>query len=443
MDLDLIEPEGILGFYNQSLLYNHPYIIFVFLFVFLLVLLSGLVSGSEVAFFSLNNKDLEKIKASKTNSLRSSIKLLKTPEALLATILILNNLINVAIITISAFFTWTVFGKANSAELVFVYLTLIVTVIIVFFGEIIPKVYANKNKFVFIKSSYRLIKISKVLFSPLVMLLIKTGSFLKKQIKKESYDVSIKSINKALELTTDKNTSLEEKNILSGIVNFGSYKVKEVMKARVDILGFEEKNNLSQLRKKIIKCGYSRIPVYKKTLDKIIGVLYVKDLFPHLEKGDDYNWIKLLRPPFYVSENKNIDELFKDFQEKRVHLALVVDEYGGVSGLISMEDVIEEIVGDIKDEFDSDKEIIYKKLDDKTYVFDGKTSLNDFCKITSSKKNVFDSIKGEPESIGGVLLEIKSKLPNSGEKIRFNNFVFTITSVDNKRIKRVRVFKKK
>jgi len=313
----------------------------------------------------------------------------------------------------------------------------------VFFGEIIPKVYANKNKLLFIKISYRLIATSKTLFYPLVVLLIKIGAVFKKQIKKESYDVSVKSINRALELTTDKNTSKEEKNILSGIVNFGSFKVKEIMRARVDIVSFDDKTPLSKLRKQIIKCGYSRIPVYKNSIDKITGVLYVKDLFPHLEKDDSFNWSKLIRRPFYVPESKNIDDLFKDFQEKRVHLALVVDEYGGVSGLITMEDVIEEIVGDIKDEFDSEREIKFKKLDHKTFVFDGKTSLNDFCKIISVKKTTFNSIKGESESIGGMLLEINSKLPNSGEKISFNNFVFTVTSVDHKRIKRVRVFKKK
>ena len=295
----------------------------------------------------------------------------------------------------------------------------------------------------FIGFSYNLIVVSKVFFYPLVLFLIKVGSFFRGQIKKESYDASIKSINRALELTTNKNTSLEEKNILSGIVNFGSFKVKEIMKARVDIVGFEEKTPLSKLRSKILNHGYSRIPIYKKNLDKIVGILYVKDLFPHLDKDDSFNWSALIRPPFYVPENKKIDDLFKDFQEKRVHLALVVDEYGGVSGLITMEDVIEEIVGEIKDEFDADKEVIYKKLDNKTYVFDGKTSLNDFCKIIETKKTTFDSVKGDSESIGGMLLEIKSKLPNSGEKIRFNNFVFTITSVDNKRIKRVRVFKKK
>jgi len=415
----------------------------VLLIVIILIFLSGLVSGSEVAFFSLSSNDIEKIRNSKKKSLKSSMKLLKEPEKLLATILILNNLVNVAIVTISAFFAWTFFDQQNSNNFVFAYLTVIVTSILVFFGEIIPKVYANKNRFLFIGFSYNLIVVSKVFFYPLVLFLIKVGSFFRGKIKKESYDASIKSINRALELTTNKNTSLEEKNILSGIVNFGSFKVKEIMKARVDIVGFEEKTPLSKLRSKILNHGYSRIPIYKKNLDKIVGILYVKDLFPHLDKDDSFNWSALIRPPFYVPENKKIDDLFKDFQEKRVHLALVVDEYGGVSGLITMEDVIEEIVGEIKDEFDADKEVIYKKLDNKTYVFDGKTSLNDFCKIIETKKTTFDSVKGDSESIGGMLLEIKSKLPNSGEKIRFNNFVFTITSVDNKRIKRVRVFKKK
>jgi len=443
LELDLDEPEKIINFISQILYYNNFYFILIIFVVIILVFLSGLISGSEVAYFSLNTQELKKLKNSKNNEFRSSIKLLKDPERLLAIILILNNFVNVAIITLSAFFAWNFFNLTNKDGFVFVSLTIIVTSIIVFFGEIIPKVYASKNKFFFISFSSNLIKASMWLFYPLVILLSKIGSVFKKQIGVETYDMSVKSIKKALELTTDKNTSLEEKNILSGIVNFGSFKVKEIMKARVDIVGFEENTPLSKLRKKIVSCGYSRIPVYKKRLDKILGILYVKDLFPHLNKGDDFIWSKLVRPPFYVPENKNIDDLFKDFQEKRVHVALVVDEYGGVSGLITMEDVIEEIVGDIKDEFDSQKEIIYKKLDNQTFVFDGKTSLNDFCKITSTKKKVFDKIKRESESIGGLLLEIKSKLPNSGEKISFDNFVFTITSVDNKRIKRVRVFKKK
>ena len=430
-------------FINQALSFNNTYLFLILIIVALLIFLSGLFSGSEVAFFSLNSNDIKKINDSKKKTLKLSVKLLEEPEKLLATILILNNLVNISIITVSVFFAWSFFGQQNSSSFVFGYLTVIVTSLLVFFGEIIPKVYANKNKLLFIGFSYNLIVIAKNLFYPLVKLLIKIGSFFRGKIKKESYDTSIKSIQRALELTTNKNTSLEEKNILSGIVNFGSFKVKEIMKARLDIIGFEEKTPLSKLKNQVLKHGYSRIPIYKKSLDKIVGILYVKDLFPHLNKDDSFNWSNLIRPPFYVPENKKIDDLFKDFQEKRVHLALVVDEYGGVSGLITMEDVIEEIVGDIKDEFDADKEVIYKKLDDLTYIFDGKTSLNDFCKIMKIKKTTFNSVKGDSESIGGMLLEVKSKLPNSGEKIRFNNFVFTITSVDNKRIKRVRVFKKK
>ncbi len=430
-------------FINQALSYNNTYLFLTLIIVAFFIFLSGLFSGSEVAFFSLNTNDVKKISASKKTTLKSSIKLLKEPQKLLATILILNNLVNIAIITLSAFFAWSFFDQQSSNNFVFIYLAVIVTLILVLFGEIIPKVYANKNKFLFISFSYNIIVVSKVFFYPIIQFLIKISSVFREQIKKESYDASIKSINRALELTTNKNTSLEEKNILSGIVNFGSFKVKEIMKARPDIVGFEEKTPFSKLKDNILKYGYSRIPIYKKTLDKIKGILYVKDLFPHLNKGNSFNWGALIRPAFYVPENKKIDNLFKDFQEKRVHLALVVDEYGGISGLITMEDVIEEIVGDIKDEFDGDKEIIYKKLDNKTYIFDGKTSLNDFCKIMKIKKTSFNSIKGDSESVGGLLLEIKSKLPNSGEKIRFNNFVFTITSVDNKRIRRVRVFKKK
>ena len=402
-----------------------------------LMVLSGLISGSEVAFFSLTNTQKKTINTSGPESLVRMIRLLQKPEKLLATILILNNLVNVAVITLSAYFTWNIFGKSN---LVFLTLTIVVTLVIVFFGEIIPKVYANKNKMFFVKGSHRIISFSYFIFKPLVYILLSLSNALKP--KEKIYLESTKEeLNKAMSLTIDKSASIEEKNILEGIINFGTIKTKEIMKSRVDVVAFEKDESFKEIAQKIIKCGYSRIPVYKETIDNIEGVLYVKDLIPHL-KENVYDWNKKIRPAFFVPENKNIDILFKDFQEKRVHLAMVIDEYGGVSGLITLEDIIEEIVGDIKDEFDFEETFQYKKIDKNTFLFEGKTSLNDFCKAIGERKDYFNLAKGDSESLGGLLLEINSKIPTKGDKIKFDNYIFTIMSVDNKRIRRVKIYRR-
>lgn len=404
----------------------------------LLLIISGVVSGSEVAYFSLNVNDVNNLKSKKKSSLKNILILLKNPEKLLATILILNNLINVSIITLSAYFTWKTYGKD---PMVFLTLTIIVTFFIVFFGEIIPKVYANKNKIFFIKISSTIVNYSFFLFKPLVYFLVFISKVFKKSQKKEFLKSSKEDLNNAISLTMDKATTKNEKNILEGIVNYGSIKVKEIMKSRVDITAIEKNDSFEKISTLITNSGFSRIPVYKETIDNIEGILYVKDLIPYLNRND-FNWNQKIRPAFFVPENKKIDILFKDFQEKRVHLAMVIDEYGGVSGLITLEDVLEEIVGDIKDEFDNKEDFVYKKLDSHTFLFEGKTSLNDFYKLSESNKSVFTKIKGESESLGGLILEINSKIPTKGDKIKFDNFIFTIMSVDKKRIKRVRVYKK-
>jgi len=406
------------------------------LLLFLLVF-SAIISGSEVAFFSLSQTEIKKYAKEKNKRLTNAVNLLKSPDKLLANILIVNNLINVAIITLSAYFTWSSFGKS---AYVFFILTFVVTAVIIFCGEIIPKVYASKNKKLFIKTSSLVLIPSNVIFKPLILMLIKISQAFKNN-KRELLESSKEELNKAMSLTIDKSTSKEEKDILKGIINFGSIKVKEIMKSRVDIVAFEIDESFEKISELINKSGYSRIPVFKETIDNIEGVLYVKDLLPHLN-DKNFDWTKKIRPAFFVPENKNIDVLFKDFQEKRVHLSLVIDEYGGVSGLVTLEDIIEEIVGDIKDEFDFEEDFYYKKIDSNTFLFDGKTSLNDLCKVLNIHKDFFDASKGESESLGGLILELNSKIPSVGDKIKFDNFIFTIMSVDNKRIKRVRVFKK-
>ena len=435
MDIDFPEPSLIV--INQFLNFD-VFNLFLQggLLLFLLVF-SAIISGSEVAFFSLSQTEIKKYAKEKNKGLTNAVNLLKSPDKLLANILIVNNLINVAIITLSAYFTWSSFGKS---AYVFFILTFVVTAVIIFCGEIIPKVYASKNKKLFIKTSSLVLIPSNVIFKPLILMLIKISQAFKNN-KRELLESSKEELNKAMSLTIDKSTSKEEKDILKGIINFGSIKVKEIMKSRVDIVAFEIDESFEKISELINKSGYSRIPVFKETIDNIEGVLYVKDLLPHLN-DKNFDWTKKIRPAFFVPENKNIDVLFKDFQEKRVHLSLVIDEYGGVSGLVTLEDIIEEIVGDIKDEFDFEEDFYYKKIDSNTFLFDGKTSLNDLCKVLNIHKDFFDASKGESESLGGLILELNSKIPSVGDKIKFDNFIFTIMSVDNKRIKRVRVFKK-
>ncbi len=436
MDTELPDPDLLLFFTNQVVSLDVLNIFLQVIFLFFLLILSGLISGSEVAFFSLTESQKKTLCSSHKNGLSKAIALLKTPEKLLATILILNNLINFAIIILSAYFTWDLFGKST---FVFLFLTIVVTLVIVFFGEIIPKVYANKNKALFVRFSFPLINLFYFVFRPLVLLLVMISKTFKTN-KKKLLESSKDDLNKAMSLTIDKNTPDEEKNILEGIINFGAIKVKEIMKSRVDVVAFDIETPFVKIANQINSSGYSRIPVFKEKIDNIEGVLYVKDLIPHLN-NPRFDWTDKIRPAFFVPENKNIDILFKDFQEKRVHLAIVIDEYGGVSGIITLEDVIEEIVGDIKDEFDFEKDFQYKKIDSNTFVFEGKTLLNDFCKTFGENKTFFDEVRGEGESLGGLLLEINSKIPKKGDKIKFGNFIFTIMSVDKKRIQRVRVYK--
>lgn len=422
------------------LLTQLPFYLFSGLFFLVLLLLSGLISGSEVAFFSLSQEEIARCKGSNNPSEKNIALLLLQPQKLLATILVLNNLINISIVTLSAFVTWEITGTTTPEGTIIVLLSVIITAFIVYFGEIIPKVYANQNRIQFARLSSALLAISFRLLSPLTWFLIGIGNIIEKRIERKGYNISVEELNEALELTAEKEATDEEKGILKGIVNFGTLSVKQVMKSRVDITAFDMETDFHELMDQINKKGYSRLPIYNETVDKIEGILYIKDLLPHLEKEEDFNWQTLLRPAFFVPESKKIDSLFKDFQEKHVHMAIVVDEYGGTSGLVTLEDIIEEIVGEINDEFDEENEIAYNKLDSNTYIFEGKTSLNDFCKIIESDISLFDVVKGESESLGGLLLEINSKLPNAGDKIKFDRFVFTVVAVDQRRIKRVRVF---
>lgn len=389
-----------------------------------------------MAFFTINVQDLEEEEKDVDRLIRW---LLLKPRILLATILILNNLVNVFIVTISTYATWQLVGDKDAGGAAIAVLTTVITVLIIFFGEIVPKVFASQSPIKFARLTAKPLYFMSKLLHPVSWLLITLSNLVEKRIQRKGYNVSVDELNQALEITAEGEATEEEKGILKGIVNFGTLSVKQVMRSRVDITAFEMKIDFHDLMDQINKTGYSRIPVYNETIDKIEGVLYTKDVLPHIREDESFNWQEKLRPVFFVPESKKIDDLFKDFQEKQVHMALVVDEYGGTEGLITMEDIIEEIVGEINDEFDEETDVSYRKIDQNTYVFEGKTSLNDFCKVIQEDVSLFDEIKGESESLGGLLLELNEKLPNAGEQIRFQHFTFTIVSVDTKRIKKVRV----
>lgn len=404
----------------------------------LLLLASGLVSGSEVAFFSLNSEDLADLDDKGDKRANKAIQLVESPKNLLSTVLILNNLINIGIVTLTTFFAWTVFGSNATGIVVIIVQTIGVTFAIVFFGEIVPKVYATKAKVEFSLMMAPIIYFFSFLLKPLSSMLMAMSNVIEKRIEKKGYSLSVDELHQALEITTE-DTSEEERDILKGIVNFGTLSVRQVMQSRMDITAVELDTDFHELMDKINKSGYSRIPVYKETIDNIEGILYIKDLLPFIEQDEDFTWQNMVRKGFFVPENKKVDALLKDFQKKRVHMAIVVDEYGGTSGLVTLEDLIEEIIGEINDEFDDVEDYFFKELDSHTFVFEGKVSLNDFCKRLDIDPQIFDEVKGESESLGGLLLEINSNLPKNGSKIQFDMFEFTILAVDTKRIKKVKV----
>jgi len=410
------------------------------LIILLLFVGSALISGSEVAYFSISAEDINQEKDSQSLVNLRILQLLSNPKRLLATILILNNFINIAIVMISSYLTVSLLGSEASSGTVFATLTIVMTFLIVFIGEIVPKVYANQNRLQFAKYTSIFISLAYRFFKPLAWIMMQISHVIESRIEKKGYSISVDELHQALEITAEHEASAEEKGILKGIVNFGTLSVKQIMKSRIDITSLELTTDFYELMNQVNKTGYSRIPVFNETIDKIEGILYIKDLLPFINEAQGFEWQKLLRPGFFVPETKKIDTLFRDFQEKRIHIAIVVDEYGGTSGLITMEDVIEEIVGEINDEFDEDSAVTFNKLDANTYVFEGKTSLLDFCKFIEMDHHIFDEAKGESESLGGLLLELNQKLPHSGDRITFENFVFTIVAVNDKRIKKVRVY---
>ena len=404
-----------------------------------LLFLSAVLAGSEVAFFSLNADQRISLRESEVSSEKTVSQLLDKPQQLLATLLISINFVNIIFITLANYLTSMVLGQQSMETLlVTLFLLFGVTFIITFFGELIPKVWAQQNNVNFARYSAPLISFLSFVFSPLSKALLGISGLIEKRVKKKSYTLTSQELNQALEITTDENTSDREKDILRGILNFGNISVKSVMQARRDIVAFDTSMNFHELMDLINKNGYSRVPVFNETIDKIEGILYIKDLLKHIDQDENFDWIPLLHTPFFVPENKKIDDLLYDFQEKRVHMAIIVNEYGETEGLVTMEDIIEEIVGEINDEFD-EVEADYKKIADNIYVFEAKTSLNDFCRVFEIDGAYFEKAKGESETLAGLIIELFGRIPSAGEEIEFEDFTFKVQSVDTRRIKKVRV----
>ena len=409
------------------------------LVLMILLVLSALVSGAEVAFFSLNARDIDKAKDSSEKSDKQVLGLLEKPKELLATILISNNFINVGIVILSTYLSSQIFNLDVSGVIGFLIQIVLITFMILLFGEVIPKVYANLNALKFAKMMAGSITILESIFRVISIPLLKSTKFIEDKLQKNKGNISVSHLEHALELTTDDDTSKEEQKILEGIVSFGNTDTKQVMCPRIDMFALNANEKFETVISELLTKGYSRIPVYKTNIDNISGILYIKDLLPHINEGNTFNWSRLIKPVFFVPENKKIDDLLNDFQEKKIHLAIVVDEYGGTSGLVTLEDIIEEIVGEINDEFDID-ELSYSKLDDYNFVFEGKTSLKDFYRVINiDDESIFEDEKGESDTLAGFILEIAGGFPVKGEVISFNSYDFKIEAVDRKRIKQIKV----
>lgn len=408
-----------------------------FILIVLLLMGAAMFSSAEVGYFSLSQKEVDELPG---DALRRRVQnLLSKPKKLLATILIGHNAVLLAIVIISELLADYFFeGVEIAAWLRFLIQVVAVTFIILLFGDVMPKVYATHNP----KGVARLligpITFLNRLFTPLSAPLMLSSSFIDKRIRKHGEGLSAGELNAVIEMTKDATVTEEEKKIWKGVVEFGTISVKETMKPRIDVVAVDVTTGFRQLLTIILQAGYSRVPVYRDSFDHIEGVLYIKDLLPYLEKGDDFEWQSLLRPPMYVPENKKIDDLLKEFQSRKMHIAIVVDEFGGSSGIVTLEDLIEEIVGEINDEFD-DVEIVYSKLDDLNFVFEGKTTLINLCRITGIPYEDIEEFAGDSDTLAGLILQLNGKLPERNQVLDCNNLRFTIESVDRRRIKRIKV----
>ena len=406
----------------------------------LLLVCTALISGAEMAFFTLDAKKLEELKNKKTYNLDNISKLIEQPQKLLATILISTNLINISIVIIATYVTVNLFDLTNHYLISFLVEFVVITSLILLFGEMLPKIYANKYPFRFATLMAGTMLFLMKLFHPLSLIMVSSTRMIENRIANKKHDLSFEDLSKAIEITSSEKTHIQEKKILNRIVKFGDIEVSGVMKPRIDIVAVDFNDNFDELIEVIQESGFSRIPVYKESFDNIAGILHIKDLLQYLEKDTAFNWQSLIRPAIFVPENKKINDLLTEFKEKKIHIAIVVDEYGGTSGIVTLEDILEEIVGEINDEYDTETDqVIYQKIDESNYFFNGKTSLNDLIKIINLPDTFFDDIKGEAESLAGLILEITGKIPHNKEVVTYKNMTFTIELADNRRIIKVKL----
>ena len=405
----------------------------------LLLVASALISSSETSFFSLKPADIENLESRTDSKSRTVLKLRESPKMLLATILIGNNFVNVTITLLATYIVSEMFDMANHPMAAFIMEVIVITSLVLIIGEITPKVLAAKRPIKFSRFMARPLQVLMVVFTPLSKLLVNSTSFMDKHLEKKKAEISMDDLSTAVDIATEESTPLEEKKMLKGIATFTEKEVSSVMKPRIDIIAVEEGVDFREMLETVIKSGFSRIPVYKESLDQVSGILYVKDLLPYLDM-QTFAWQTLLRPAFFVPENRKINDLFQDFREKKIHIAIVVDEYGGTSGLITMEDVIEEIVGEINDEFDNVKqEQHYTKLDDNTYLFKAQTSIVDFCKVFSLSEDYFEEVQGEADTLAGLVLEIEGRIPEVGFSFDVEQFNFEIIERDSRRIVQIKI----
>ena len=428
-----MDPEPSLSFINTI----DTHLILGLLAIVVLLFFSALISGAGVALLSLSQKEVDCLSQENNSKGKIIAKLLEKPKKLLATLMIANNFLNISIILFFAFIGENIFEAISNPFLKLTVEIIIIAFLILLFAEVLPKVYASRNHVKFAKNIAFPIAFLDKLLSPISLPLRAFTIYLHNKLGKQKTNFSVDQLSQALEMTTSEDTSSEEQKILEGIVSFGNTDTKQVMSPRIDIFALEITEPFIEICPKIIEKGFSRIPVYRDNIDQIEGVLYVKDLLPHINTNE-YNWKSLLREPFFVPENKKLDNLLKDFQSMKSHLAIVVDEYGGTSGLVSLEDVIEEIVGDISDEFD-DEHINFSQIDDKNYLFEGKINLKDFYRIIDVDEELFENKKGEAETLAGFILEILGNFPKKNQKIAFENCLFTVETVDQKRVKQIKV----
>lgn len=407
--------------------------------VAILLFFSAMISGSEVAYFSLGPQHILALKEQSSRKEALVLKLLGKPERLLANILISNNFINVGIVIIASFVTRSLLDFTQSPVLGFVIQVVVITFLLLLFGEIVPKVYANRFASRFALRMAIPLAILDKAFQPLIFILVKSTTLVNRRLARKGQNISMDDLSEALDLATD--VVQDEKDMLEGIVRFSNLEVAEIMKPRTDVVAVDIETDLDTVIKVIIESGFSRIPVYEETSDHVKGILYVKDLLPHINQKRKVNWIKLIRDPFFVPETKKINDLLGEFQEKKIHLAIVVDEYGGTEGIVTMEDILEEVVGEITDESD-EAEDFYRQIDANTWIFDGKTLLNDFYKVTELDDELLDDVKGESETLAGLLLELKGAFPRRNDMIPCKGIEFTVQGMDQRRIKEIKVFLK-